>query len=63
MRQKVRKRHIVVSGRADRSFARIADAMGRSKKLHRDNDWKIALVTRTIGAERGRAARGRPAAI
>jgi len=26
-----------------------------------DNDWKIAIVTRTIGAERGRAARGRPA--
>lgn len=25
-----------------------------------DNDWKIALVTVTIGAERGRAARGRP---
>ena len=25
-----------------------------------DNDWKIALVVRTIGAERGRAARGRP---
>ena len=25
-----------------------------------DWDWKIALVTRTIGAERGMAARGRP---
>jgi hypothetical protein len=25
-----------------------------------DNDWKIALVARTIGADRGRAARGRP---
>lgn len=25
-----------------------------------DSDWKIALVVRTIGAERGRAARGRP---
>ena len=23
-------------------------------------DWKIALITRTIGADRGRAARGRP---
>jgi hypothetical protein len=23
-------------------------------------DWLIALITRTIGAERGRAARGRP---
>jgi len=27
-----------------------------------DNDWKIALVVRTIGAERGRAARGGPLA-
>lgn len=26
-----------------------------------DTDWKIALVVRTIGAERGKAARGRPA--
>jgi hypothetical protein len=26
----------------------------------KDMDWKIALVIRTIGAERGRAARGRP---
>jgi hypothetical protein len=26
----------------------------------KDMDWKIALVVRTIGAERGRAARGRP---
>jgi len=26
----------------------------------KDNDWKIALVIRTIGAERGRAARGGP---
>ena len=26
-----------------------------------DKDWKIALIVRTIGAERGRAARGRPA--
>jgi len=25
-----------------------------------DWDWKIALVNRTIGAERGMAARGRP---
>ncbi len=25
-----------------------------------DSDWKIALVSRTIGATRGRAARGRP---
>lgn len=25
-----------------------------------DNDWKIQLVVVTIGAERGRAARGRP---
>jgi hypothetical protein len=25
-----------------------------------DADWKIALVSRTIGADRGRAARGRP---
>jgi hypothetical protein len=25
-----------------------------------DNDWKIALVSRTIGAERGHAARGAP---
>jgi len=25
-----------------------------------DNDWKISLIIRTIGAERGRAARGRP---
>jgi hypothetical protein len=25
-----------------------------------DNDWKIALLIRTIGADRGRAARGRP---
>ena len=25
-----------------------------------DTDWKIALVIRTIGAERGKAARGRP---
>ncbi len=25
-----------------------------------DSDWKIALVSRTIGAARGRAARGRP---
>jgi hypothetical protein len=25
-----------------------------------DSDWKIALVIRTIGAERGRAARGGP---
>jgi hypothetical protein len=34
--------------------------MSRKKKHHRDNDWKIALVSRTIGADRGRAARGRP---
>lgn len=27
-----------------------------------DMDWKIALVVRTIGAERGRAARGGPKA-
>ncbi len=27
-----------------------------------DWDWKIALVARTIGAARGRAARGRPQA-
>ncbi len=26
-------------------------------------DWLISLVVRTIGAERGRAARGRPAAF
>ncbi|KMW56614.1 hypothetical protein AIOL_001568 [Candidatus Rhodobacter oscarellae] len=25
-----------------------------------NNNWKIALVSRTIGADRGRAARGRP---
>jgi hypothetical protein len=25
-----------------------------------DMDWKISLVVRTIGAERGRAARGAP---
>lgn len=24
-------------------------------------EWKISLVSRTIGADRGRAARGRPA--
>ena len=25
-----------------------------------NHNWKIALITRTIGADRGRAARGRP---
>lgn len=28
-----------------------------------DDDWKIRLVSRTIGADRGRAARGRPSLI
>lgn len=27
-----------------------------------DDDWKISLVNRTIGAGRGNAARGRPTA-
>ncbi len=26
------------------------------------DSWKVSLVVRTIGAERGRAARGRPGA-
>jgi hypothetical protein len=27
-----------------------------------DDEWQIKLVSRTIGADRGRAARGRPGA-
>lgn len=31
--------------------------------MQNDIWWKICLISRTIGADRGRAARGRPSSI
>ncbi|WP_217354749.1 hypothetical protein [Ruegeria arenilitoris] len=50
-----------IGRKQDRLLARTLTPFVAGVEDHMPNDiWKICLISRTIGADRGRAARGRP---